>query len=147
MGCYIPMNKIFYGGHLGSHLVFLKTTRHQLYFYPQRALEQNIKKTYFIHLKQSIYYIKLVIFKRFPILLAILATILNCLKTLMRSAWCRSKFITATCYLEKLTTKSCSYIQGIYFINLDRFQNKPHYSGHLSGQFEFLKTCNDASTI
>ena len=23
---------IFYGGHLGSHLVFLETTRHQLYF-------------------------------------------------------------------------------------------------------------------
>ena len=30
--CYKPMYKIFYGGHLGSHLAYLKTTRHQIYF-------------------------------------------------------------------------------------------------------------------
>ena len=30
--CYIPLNNIFYGGHLSSHVVFCKTTRHHCIF-------------------------------------------------------------------------------------------------------------------
>ena len=47
-----------------------------------------------------------------------------------------------------MTIQNYSYIQehiSIYFINFDRFQNQPHYGGHLSGHFEFLKILNDAA--
>jgi len=119
---------------------FLKTW-HQLYFNSNvprtestlKSLSYTLNTKHILHKYSSL--------KKHPILAVILATILNFSSTSMWSAWCRSEYLPATCLFKELTTPNYSYIhvQSIYFINLDRFQNKPYYVGHLSGHFEFPK--------
>ena len=61
MGYYIPIKKIFYGGHLGSHLVFLNTTRHQIYIFltatcPRARTESTLKSSlYTLHTKHILH--------------------------------------------------------------------------------------------
>jgi len=61
----------------------------------------------------------------------------------MMSARHDSKYFTAAHPLAESTLKTLAH--NTFYINIDLFQNKSHFGGHLGGHLEFLETLNDAS--
>jgi len=63
------------------------------------------------------------------------------------SLWCQpvinQNIFTAAHPLTESTFKT--YIHNTFYINIDLFQNKSHFGGHLGGHLEFLETLHDAS--